>query len=283
MDDLAQAIRDLPLESWVPIALMLVIGLGMWAAGRRLARPTFAAAGLLTGALCGWLIADALGIGVPGWAAALVAGLLLACIATLAYRASVAAGLAVVLAFGAPLGIWAIADADGVQQAILASPESDPPPVDSEPDALDDWAGSLGPKAAAQSGLDEDITDELLEQFDHAVTFATYLLEHGKRLWAQTPPELRQRMIGAGVVAGIIGFLVGTLASTVSASVVTSFGGAACWMSGAWLAALRLGVPETSPLVPKHAGAWLVLWVVISVIGLLIQWTIRPKLADKPA
>ena len=54
------------------------------------------------------------------------------------------------------------------------------------------------------------------------------------------------------------------------------------WMVGGWAGATRFGL-EDAAWLPSSPHVWLLAWLIISVIGLAIQWTIRPRRADKPA
>ena len=85
----------------------------------------------------------------------------------------------------------------------------------------------------------------------------------------------------ASVVGGALaGFALGLAVPRKGAAVVTSFGGAAIWMPAAvWLlCATPIPLEGALPAIP---AAWLIAWVVISVVGTWIQWTRSKRQADK--
>ena len=88
--------------------------------------------------------------------------------------------------------------------------------------------------------------------------------------------------MAAEVDGRLAGVLVGTLAGALRAKVVTAFGGSLLWLSCAGVLVAATDLPE-GPWLPATPVAWLALWVITAVIGLAIQWTFRPKRADKPA
>ena len=96
------------------------------------------------------------------------------------------------------------------------------------------------------------------------------------------PETVRRRLLAAVLVAAALGFVLGTLASSFSASLVTAFGGGLALLVGFWAGVCKLGFADAAWL-PDGPRAWLTSWVLLTIIGLLIQWTGRPRRADKPA
>jgi hypothetical protein len=300
MSDVSQTIHDLPLGSWIPIILLVICGLALWAAGGRLLRPAFGALGLVVGAAAGGILGTAVNFGLPAWMIAILGGLVLGGTALLAYRLAVAAGLAMVLAIALPLALWSMADPEAVREMAGGGPQDHPTAIagevaEPERDELDEWikdiTGQGADEAPDQAAGEDSPGDEgardpspldLARQVDEARNLADQLLEKAQALWESTPVEWRGRLIGAAVVGGVIGLLLGTLAAGLSASLVTSFGGTLMWLTGVWAGASRLGISE-EPWLPRGPLMWLVLWVVLAVIGLAIQWTIRPREDDKSA
>jgi hypothetical protein len=100
--------------------------------------------------------------------------------------------------------------------------------------------------------------------------------------WEDTPPDVRRVMILASMCGLLAGALLGTLAHAASAVVVTAFGGAALWLGGARFL-LTAALPSAGTGVwPASASGNLVMWLVVSILGIAIQWTFRPRPADKP-
>jgi ElaB/YqjD/DUF883 family membrane-anchored ribosome-binding protein len=300
MSELSDSIQALPNQSWIPILVLLVLGIALWLAGGRLLKGAFAAMGLVAGGSIGWIVGSAIDFGVSVWVIALIMALLVACVATLAYRATVAMALAAVLALASPLGVWTAAGAElapGPETTTVAASDNenlgpvlgkDEPELDL--DEIDSWLRDLaddaknvvnnGPMAAPEATF--DLQQEVRDQLENARTLGDELARQARELWDRTPSDLRTRLIGAAAVGALIGFLLGTLATTFSTLFVTAFAGSLTMIVGGWSAATKVGVPD-GPWVPDTPNAWLTWWVIIAVIGLVIQWMTRPKRADKAA
>jgi hypothetical protein len=282
--DLAHTISTLPSGSWIPIAVLLLAGAAAWAAGRRLLRTGFAGLGLLAGGAVGWILGETLPLGLPAWATAVAGALLLTLVSTMAYKAAVAAALAVVLASVAGLGVLSAA---GYQPRIAAQAEPSASASDLELegplDQLDEWLDQLrGKDEAAPPPAEESVEQQLQEHLEHVETVARQLVETVTAQWEALPEQVRRRLVAALLVGGVLGFVLGTLASAFSASLVTAFGGGLALLIGAWAAFCKLGFAE-APWLPDGPRPWLTWWVLLSIIGLMIQWTGRPRRADKPA
>ena len=284
-------------------------GLLLWAAGRKVLRWAIAAVGLVIGASIGWAIGEA--IGVPSWIPALILGAIAAIVAGVASRLAVAVGLALVLGLGLPALTWTIADLTGQydlpeirqapDEAMLEEPEEvdgglfdwinegpgaflpdiEQEPEDVEPnalltpqeikDAIDDTAESLG------------ITKEDAEQqLEIAADFFRELTAAVADIWNQAPDSLQKLLILTAALGVLLGLVLGVFATKLSTAIVTAFGGAALWMVAALIIAGGLGAPLAEHL-PTSNVAWSAAWIVISVIGLVIQWTAFRKPADKSA
>ena len=283
MSEIAEAIQQLPGKSWVPILVIIAIGVVLWAAGGRLLRTAFALLGFLIGAAVGWLLGHAVELGAPAGLVALIAALVVACVATLAFRAAVATGLAAIVAVAAPMSIWAVADIKGLESAVsepLASPEpSVEAPAEPEMDEIDRWLAEVRGDTIEEAGV--ELEAEVAETIAAAKTLIEHVVDQFQVVWDRVPEDLRSRMLGATIVGGLIGFLVGTLATAFSASLVTAFAGSMTWLVGGWSALSKAGVD--GPWVPTGPAGWMVLWLAVGIIGLAVQWTVRVKAADKPA
>jgi len=311
------SIQDIPYAGLIVSMMLLVIGLILWAAGRRVLRPSFAALALIAGAGLGWVAGSNVDLGVPALAVAIIAALLCMCFAALAFRALVATSMAVIIGVAAPMAVWGGAVirsgaggdviAHGEDDAgIYAAPIAEPP----APDEFDAWLAQGQPSAArgddqtdddpadviAERGmvsddlraladkleLDMTFTPEAEQHIERAGSYVRAVSDWGHSVWARTPPVLRPGLIIASVIGAITGMLVGTLASSFCVSIVTSCGGSLLWLASSIAMARELELSQNlyAELPP---GAWLIGWAVISVIGLAIQWTFRPANADNTA
>ncbi len=295
MSDMTQAFGDLPIVSMVPIALGLVIGVVLWAAGQRILVAAFATVGFLVGAVIGWAVGGWIDLAGSTWIAAAIGAGVLACLAALAAKIVVAGALAIVFGIAGPLLVLAAAQLSGTtvdSDAPTTSEEAEVAPQ--EPDELDRWVESLtnpfgedspiDPVALAEDAVSESLglteeTEQKLQQIDDVIGNITEAI---KTWWDETPPKVRPAMMASALVGMLAGVLLGTLAGAFSATVVTSFGGSLLWLSCARVLVTITDLPE-GPWLPATPVAWLALWVITAVIGLAIQWTFRPKRADKPA
>lgn len=314
VDNIAQAINEMPTAAMIPVGLALITGLLLWAAGRKILLAAFAAIGLIIGVAAGWVIGELIALeGMEIWIPTIVGGAIFACIAALASRLVVALALALTLGIAAPLVTMTISQmADtsdsGQESASPATVETleelqlpdaadwlknydpddnsqTPPPVDkdaqSEPDEplSVDLPMELG---AAALGESLEIPEEALLYVDHIKHIASQLLTSVENNWQNTPSTSRSMVVGSGIVGLLLGMFLGVLARNFSAVVVTAFSGSLLWLSCAWTLANHFRVPE-GPWMPGSSASWLMWWMVTAVIGLAIQWTMRRKRADKSA
>lgn len=315
MTELLDTLRTIPLAGLIPVTLLAIVGVLLWAAGRKVLRAGFAAGGFLLGALAGWALGEQLQFGIPPWTIGIGLGLLLACVAALTYRLAVAASLALVLAVAAPLAVITVHEFQG-REILLPPTEAEPQDdsdaanapedalwpeltedAESAPDEFDRW---LNPErfvdeqiksrlpgllreeteaAAAEQGL--VLSPEMSDQLDQVASHARSITDTVLETWRRTPESLRPVLLFAAAMGGLLGMLVGALTPTLSAAVVTSFGGSLLWLAAARVIIERVGLGDSS-FLPETGRVMLAVWIVMAVIGLAIQWTFRPRPADKP-
>lgn len=304
--DLSQAMRDLPWSDLSPVIGLGLIGLGLWIVGRRFLRAGLVLAGLLIGATLGWVAWELFVPPFTPWILVGIGAILLACLAILTFRFAVAGTLAIVLGLAAPAAVWTFDDFQGVADMVQqeagetetppeASPEAPPeaPPdevLDPEGLASDLAEGFIGTEAGQAVadeflGIDidkQDVYDAAKENLPKLRGYSDWAIKKVSGVWEQSPPELRPQMIAASVIGVLVGFILGAFLPTLSSSVVTSFGGAMLLLICLQVVNERLGGNE-GWWVPAKATQWLVLWLITSIIGIGIQWTIRAKPADNAA
>lgn len=302
MNELSRSIQELPLAALVPVALAVIVGLLLWAAGRRLLRPGFAAAGLLLGGAIGWIVGENVNMGVPAAIPAIVLGIVFAAVAALTYRLAVAVALGLVLGVGGPMAVVALGELqpsrterETVEEFLPdeaglpgETPESMPPPAD-DLDAFDRWLNARArehfpgtlpgqPLTSEEIAHHLGLGDEVTQHVSTVKNWAEAAYAAVVQIWNDMPERLRPALLGAAATGAMLGLLIGALAPGLSASVVTAFGGGLLWLTGVRILAEHL---VDGALMPTTGSAWLILWVTISAIGLSIQWMFRPKRADK--
>ncbi len=244
MNELADNFQSIPYATLIASLILLVIGLVLWAAGRRVLRPAFGAIAFLGGIGAGWAAGVRFDLGVSLWVTALIAAFLFMCVAIIAYRAMIATGMALVLTIIAPLAIWGGAELRGGVQVASLSPENEnkqsitsPLPViedaddswwirgkDSEKDnSTDDDPDSPDPTSIDKlAGLDSfsdllPINPALLgatgDRIEQVSGYVATVSHWSQSMWETTPPNLRFELKLAAFVGALVGFVVGKLAS----------------------------------------------------------------------
>jgi len=327
VNDITQAISELPAGGMIPVGLALIAGLLLWAAGRRILRVTFVITGFVLGCTVGWLVGELLGLGMEIVVPAIVGGIVFACVAGLASRLVVAVALALTLGIAAPLATMSLAqlrgpdeaqpseeqiadpqggadqlpddvaewldkfDPDAVETAPSGDPSVENPPADSPtgspPDFLPDLRLELPPALRLDSATESvsaalEIPEQARRYVDHIQQIAKQLKNAVKAKWDATPASARPSVVGSALGGLLVGMLLGALARAFSAVVVTAFSGSILWLTCAWTLAHNLGAPE-GPWMPGSSASWITWWLITSVIGLVVQWTLRRKPVDKPA
>ncbi|HRQ74793.1 MAG TPA: hypothetical protein PK098_02625 [Phycisphaerales bacterium] len=310
MNELSQTLQDLPALSLIPVGLLVLVGLLLWGAGRRVLRTGFAAVGLLVGGGIGWLLGDSFNLGVPAWIVAVAVALVLAAVAALLYRFAVAGALACVLAVAAPLAVVVITELN--PRVELRAPQADdadvddasPPATPSErkPDEFDKWLdperwikdqikdrlpgqlgenGELGqPLTPREIGERFGMSDEMGEQIDRLESYARRLIDAIGSVWSQTAPAIRPYLVASAIGGALLGLMLGAMAPGFSAAIVTAFGGSLLWLGGGRLIAEHMGYADAS-WMPAAGTSWLTIWVVTAMVGFAIQWTFHRRKADK--
>ncbi|MCH7603626.1 MAG: hypothetical protein IIB54_12750, partial [Planctomycetes bacterium] len=164
MNGLADNFQTIPYATLIASLILLIIGLILWAAGRRVLRPAFGAIAFVGGIGAGWAAGIKIDLGVSLWVTALIVAFLFMCVAILAYRAMIATGMALVLTIVAPLAIWGGAELRGRVEVASLAPEaeseqslSSPLPIIEDDDSW--WERDNDPKKDNTTDDDPDSRD----------------------------------------------------------------------------------------------------------------------------
>ncbi len=323
MVEVSHAINEVPWTGMVPIALAGLIGLILWAAGRRVLSPAFATAGVLIGGVIGWFFGELLhDFNVAIWIPAVAGAVLMGCLAGLASRLVVAIALGLTVGLAVPLTVMTLAQEQIIEPAMVAEDQTEPsaannalahdapePPVDEINQWLDE---DRQRRLARELGLPEEITavDDIREFLDNSLlnddgasesaqpdsplqVQAERYVDHFEQVavkfagsvksrWDGTPAQLKPTVVASAITGTLIGVLLGALAKTFSAIAVTAFGGSLLWLTCTGVLLTRLDVPE-GLWTPGASVDWLALWLITAVIGLGVQWMLRPRQNDKSA
>ena len=280
------------LKQIIPLAFGVILGLMLWTGGRRLARPALAILGLLLGGLVGWFVGSLLGLGLVTWAIALAAGGVLAFLAAQLKRVAVTAGLSIIL------GLTAGGSVVFVMSAIHAAKEAgaEPPAAFEPPDPPDPWTAgapkdlinflneirvSTEPRPQAKRAAEADAAEAGKQSAARVRALGEELLRAGKEAFAEAPRQAVVGVISAAAVGALLGLALGVFTPAFATALMTALLGAALWLGCGTGLAVRFDAPGVSWLPDSWLG-WLVMWSVVAVIGLCIQWMHRPQSADMP-
>jgi HAMP domain-containing protein len=290
---------DIPWGAYmIPLGVLLA-GLVLWIAGRKVVKPITSAVFGLIGATVGYLVVGPMPAAAnlaPLWAwtfGFLALGLILGAVL---YR------FAMSMAMGLTLAAAGLLTA-----AVVTGPPANPtPPItDTSADAiervsaeakalrerllqrLNDASLALAqgtptttPPADGQAAKPMDATEKFLIDAQHrASAFASAVWQEAVGAWNARSPTQRLAMLVAAGVGFILGTWLGTLLPDRTAGAVTAFAGAALWLSaGAWLVTAA-GLPGAAKVEGFSAAQWLVIWAAIALVGVGIQWSglARPR------
>lgn len=276
----------MPWTGLIPVAVMLVLGLVMWASGKRALRTVFAAAGLLVGCVLGLALTDVervAEIGMPAWSIVLIGGVVLGIVALAAYRLVLAASIGLLLAGLIPLGVLTAEDMGAItfEEGKISVQQ---PLATSEPDIWDEWLNSADnatPPAAdvEPTPASASVADDMQSWNERVTRFYALITDLPRSVWESSSEPMRWIVVASAAAGGVLGLFLGAAAPAISASIVTALGGSLLLLSSAWTIALKLQAPEQ--WLPTTTPQWLLWWMVAAVIGLGLQWIFRSKPADK--
>lgn len=297
MAELLQNIQSMPLAGLVPALMLLVAGVVLWLSGRRVLRGAFILMGLLLGALVGLLIDDASQSGMPGWVLPTLCAVVLAVIATIAYRLAAAIMLAITFGLACPMSVIAVNDwqvehgqgvtAEGDDQIIVNDSISDWIEKHDDPDAREKARAALeSARQQVTTRIDDlaskyGLQDEAAAGLEKANTLGRAVRDAIVNRWNATPKRLKPIVSLAALVGALSGLVIGLVMRRFADCAVTAMVGSAIALGAAQVIALRSGLAE-GPWMPRTTFAWLGVWLVASIIGLAFQWTRKASPADKP-
>jgi hypothetical protein len=260
---------------WIIAAL--IVGLVLWATGGWVLRSAVGAMGLGLGGLLGMIIWEQTHIGPP-WAAPVVGGIVVACVALLAYKLLAAALLTISLAILGGSVAWTVLH--------LTEAEVPPPPVaglfglpmnDVTPEITStETVSHPSTRSFLPVSLHQDLQQQALELAHHEK------LVPFRVAWESLPPDPRLTVLAAAGIAALVGLILSTFFTTAAAVLLTATAGA-----GLVLTALPrlLDHWNIAPewLGQSTAGSAIVLaWLSATVVGLVLQGLTRPRLSKAP-
>ncbi|MEM1071467.1 MAG: hypothetical protein AAGB48_06895 [Planctomycetota bacterium] len=265
--ELVEALREHPLWAQSGLIIALVVGVMLWASGRRVLKPAFAVIGALLGGFMGHVTLPAIGVdevgGIPGDIVGAAAGGMAGALgAVLIFRLAIG-----VLTSGVLAGLGILVAAVLIQMNPAPAHDASGQPI----------AGEIAPVPVDEqnSGATNPLGSITLEDTQEAVkdpgAFARDLFL-GLKADVWDPLSTRDRTLLGG--AAFLGLLLGLGASVFfpkkSTALVTAFAGAGMWLPSVYLLSQALDLPGKT-ILERTAVQWTAIWLVVSLTGLLIQ------------
>jgi|GEM_PF-4121804 len=254
----------------------VLVGLALWLAGRKLLRPLFAvgAAGLL-GAL-GFFGPASLGITFSPHLTMAIGAVAGALVGLFLFRFAMAVVMASTMAIVSPVvlaAIVGISASAGV--AVALSPDQQllegvPIQGTSAPATPAVQIDEAAPKASSNTSTAARKVAAFMKQ--------AYLELEDR--WVQLPIQNRILLLGVAASGAAVGFLAGLLIPKVVALFATALLGPLIWAPCA-LSFANLHSVNLAAIAPGSAQSWLFVWLGLSAVGVVVQWTAFPGKADK--
>ena len=285
-------------------ALALGAGLLLWLLGRRLARPACAFSGLILGGIGGVILGESLvdqgGIMLAIIIGTAIAGALLAALLFRVWMAmtgavifGLVASAAVLLWQQAPVDEPAETAASDVSPFANNDPDADDSlkidvPIDAltEPiregitSAIDGATSEDGDSTATVS-IDKEAAAKIGSALLDALRgMAGYYRESLSTWWAEAGTGVRGTVMIVGLIAAGIGLLIGLIGPYFAASIQSAVAGSILMLFSSFSLLAQL-MPEHLHWLPASPRGVLICLGLISIIGLVLQWTFFAEKTDK--
>ncbi|MEM1027184.1 MAG: hypothetical protein AAGJ38_03790 [Planctomycetota bacterium] len=307
----AELMQSMPAAWTVLLGLALVLGLVLWVFGGRLAEK----GAMLTGFVLGGLGAAALAAGIVTgtvptesageavtpdssshglWVLAIAIGGALAgvLLAWLLFRFWMGATAAVLLAAVVPIVamIWTgnpppMSSIQGAQEVTLdamGAGESDPEAQRLRDRALEELSEVEDPEALSTKEKAALAADALFDRDQFYADLQSVWrqqVDEVKVWWQEMSPGARRFLMAGAGVGAVVGLLLGLILPGVAASLQTAMVGALLILFAGRTLMLKY-VPGSEALLPGSWRGVLLTLGLITLLGVLIQWTLRKKKDD---
>ena len=258
VEQVLTTLRDSP---WTPTAvagIALAIGISLWFAGARIARPAMIAACAVVGAVAVGSVAETWDA-EPMWlwmslgvAVGAVAGMIV-------FRLAVAGVIALVLGLTAPAAAAVVQNIDLVpdRPSLVSSGEAlflDDVPLEGE---------------ESESPTESDAPTMTSAIVGRASAFAGAVADEANGAWEALPEKDRLTLAGSALAGALLGLAIGFFWPGPSAAAVTSALGAAIGLPAAFLLLQRTsGAPDW---LPRDGLSAVGIWLGVTMVGAMIQ------------
>ncbi|MFG0258160.1 MAG: hypothetical protein ACF8GE_09690 [Phycisphaerales bacterium JB043] len=280
-----ESLSQVPVSAHVLAGVAIGAGFIMWCAGRRFVRPLYALAFAILGGTIGFTGPATAGIEIDPSIGMVVGGVLGAIMGVVMYRITMASTLGIVGGIAAPMVALAAMN-------LLQTPEITTDTLTQADLLLQDTleGARQGDVAASNTTLDllsdetaeailGEITTAAVSAAEQVRTMVLALIDDARAWFGALPGDQQMLIVGMTLVGTAVGFLLGFAFPGRVSAVATAFVGAAIWLPAlVWL--IRLIGVEVSTTSQWSPLSWLVIWVTVSVAGVLLQWTSPKPRAD---
>lgn len=298
-ESVLQQFQELGLSTHAVMAGVFVGGLILWLVGGKSLRIGFGLLGMLVGAQVGLIVPALIGYDTPAVIVAVTGAALGLLVGLVALRFTVAWTMAVLLGILGLLGSAAYfevrPDFSAPSEAEVAPDGTLPEWVYREYERLRRQAEGrlpgedlLLPMVPDGAFADDPEARERYERRIEAARDGAQKLselfrsirERLRPTWEQLPTREKGTIIAIALAGNILGFGIGMLATKKAAILITAFAGPLIWVPAAiWLGA-AFALPGLDHL-PSTPWVWGVVWIGLSVLGLVIQWRRPRQTTDK--
>lgn len=288
------AALEVPLDpTLLPAGVLLITGLFMLLAGRRLLKPGLGIIGALIGCLTGNALGLAFSTALPPVTWAFLGGLVGLAFGLLMWRMTVATLMAGSCSAGAVLAILLALNSGMINLAppsnagSLATLNVQPTGARVESSTEAETFETAMANAAGEHALGqfEEKLSTVRERADNWLG----TLNNELRLslggfttdWNALDGRLKSALAGVAALGGLFGFLFGLAAWKQSSAIVTVVAGAGLVLMGCLISYQSFSSGSTTPLSEFNPGIWLGVWIGLAVTGGIIQWQIERRSADR--
>jgi hypothetical protein len=276
LNDLAESVRGLPIESLAPAGVLVLGGLLLLAFGRKLLKPVLVVAAIFGGVVVAVRIGHAFAPSMSPFLFASAGALAGVLAVMLFYRVALAIALGAIGAVAAMLIATTAAEfgfVDVGPQPDAAEVAPVAPLADRVPMGLSDGERALVGERI--DGVAPGLGPAVLDWLDRASRLLTEVGLWIEGRWDTMPRPMRTLLLASAAAGGFFGFVAGIASPAFAAAAVTSLFGS--------LLVLFCGLPILSrfaaadPLASAPPVAWLATWLGLALAGWVFQWTTRSK------
>ncbi len=292
--------QSLPEGGSVPLGMALMGGLLLWLVGARVIKPVFFLFGLAIGAFVGTTIIPLTGLPTfhpggftltPGITGLIAGGILGSLVSLAMFRLVIAFTSAMAFAAAGVLGAMVflhfnptITDADltDTQTALVETGDSLAGITSSLNDTINREAAETALNILDEDGkiLDDTTKQQLKDAATRSQEFVSHIYNTIKADLDQRPARDKLIALSSGFAGLAFGLLVGVVLPKRTTALVTSlFGSAAMMASTTALLTARSG--QRPDFLNQSAVIWAAAWVVLTVVGLMVQLGFLSKNKNK--